>query len=114
MLLILDTLDSVRLKEFPGILEAIAGCLADSPRLNVRIGTLELIGSRGLPGFDGQLERISSDAGLPTRSCLRAGCDHREKSTLTNDQFAFLLAPEVPIRCGLAADLGAHSRTIDS
>ena len=106
----------MKLKELPSSWTAALSRLLDSTHPNVRIRTAELIRSRALPGFDGQLERIASDGAAPDP--LRAtALDALVVQTSKADKRSVCvsyIAPEPQIRRDPAPDRGPHHWAIHS
>jgi putative heme-binding domain-containing protein len=91
LIFVLDTIESIRLKDLPEPWSRSLATLLDSPRPNVRTRTVELIRSRGIPGFDAQLQKIAADPGAT--DALRATALEvlvSRHAQLTPDQFAFV------------------------
>jgi putative membrane-bound dehydrogenase-like protein len=91
ILFVLDTIESIRLKDLPASWTRSLAQLIDSPLPNVRTRTVELIRSRGVPGFEEQLQRIAADQQAPDQ--LRATALDvlvARNPRLTAGQYSFL------------------------
>jgi putative membrane-bound dehydrogenase-like protein len=91
LLFTLDTIEGIRLKQLPAAWTAALSKLLDGPRPNVRTRVVELIRSRGLTGFNEQLQAIASDTNTPDQ--LRATALDvlvTRRSKLTSAQYTFL------------------------
>jgi putative membrane-bound dehydrogenase-like protein len=91
LIFVLDTIEDIRVKELPAAWTASLARLIDSPMLNVRTRTVELIRSRSVPGFENQLQKIAGDSGVP--DTLRAAALDvlvTRRHQLSADQYAFL------------------------
>ena len=91
LVFLIDTIERIRLKELPASWTRSVSHLLESPRPSIRTRAVELIRSRGVPGFDEPLERIAGDA--TATDSLRATALEvlvARHPQLTADQFAFL------------------------
>lgn len=91
LILVLDTVESIRLTDVPESWKQSLAMLIDSSRPNIQTRTVELIRSRGIPGFDEQMKKIAADSRASDAlraATLEALVAHEPR--LTADQFVFV------------------------
>lgn len=91
LVFLLNTISEIRLKELPPSWAGPLAGLLSNPNQSVRLGTVDLIRSRALSGFDAELERIAAD--VKEQDQLRAAALDvliARRPQLTPDQYLFL------------------------